>query len=96
MTVVVWDRRDYIKEVEKQQGDEEVHKGFSSDVTPLSKTINAVIAKIRKRGDLKNDFIMKDPKLARFDLLPKIHKSLHNFPGRLVISNSGWTIIYNH
>ena len=53
-----------------------------------------VIAKIRKRGDLKRDnidyFIMKDSKFARFNLLPKIHKSLHDVPGRPVISNSGY------
>ena len=60
---------------------------------PLLKTINAVIAKIRKWGDLKRDnldyFIMKDSKLARFYLLPKIHKRLHNVPCRPVITNSG-------
>ena len=33
---------------------------------------------------------MKDPKFARFYLLPKIHKRLHNVPSRLVISNSGY------
>ena len=32
---------------------------------------------------------MKDPKFARFYLLPKIHKRLHNVPGRPVIFNSG-------
>ena len=33
---------------------------------------------------------MKNPKFSRFHLLPKIHKSLRNFPGRSVISNSGY------
>ena len=33
---------------------------------------------------------MKDPKFARFYLQPKIHKRLHNVPGRPVISNSGY------
>ena len=33
---------------------------------------------------------MKDPKFARFYLLPNIHKRLHNVPGRPVISNSGY------
>ena len=92
--VVVWDREDYIKEAEKQLDDEEVYKEVSNDAAPLLKTINGVIAKIRKRGDLKRDsldyFIMKDPKLARFYLLPKIHKRLHNVLGRPVISNSGY------
>ena len=91
--VEVWDREDYIKEAEKQLGDEEVYEEVSNDAAPLLKTINGVIAKIRKRGDLKRDtldyFIMKDPKFARFYLLPKIHKRLHNVPGRPVISNSG-------
>ena len=107
--VVVWDREDYVKEAEKQLGDGEVYEEASSDAAPLLKTINGVIAKIRKLGDLKRDtldyFIMKDPKFARFYLLPKIQKRLHNVPGRPVISNSGyytenissfWTIIYNH
>ena len=61
-----------------------------NDAVPLLKTINAVIAKIRKWGDLKRDnldyFIMKDSKFARFYLPPK---RLHNVPGRPVITNSG-------
>ena len=32
---------------------------------------------------------MKDPKFARFYLLPKTHKRLHNVPGRPVITDSG-------
>ena len=43
------------------------------------------------RIDLPSDtlkyFIVEDPKFARFYLLPKIHKRLHNVLGRLVISN---------
>ena len=92
--VVVWGREDYIKEAEKQLDDEKLYEEVSNDAAPLLKTINGVIAKIRKRGDLKRDtlnyFIMKDPKFARFYLLPKIHKRLHNVPGRPVISNSGY------
>ena len=92
--VVVWDREDYIKEAEKQLSDEQVYEEVSNDAAPLLKTINEVNAKIRKRGDLKRDnldyFIMKDTKFARFYLLPKIHKRLHNVPGRPVISNSGY------
>ena len=92
--IVVWGRGDYIKEAEKQLGDEEVYEEVSNDTAPLLKTINGVIAKIIKRGDLKRDtlnyFIMKDPKFARFYLLPKIHKRLHNVPSGPVISNSGY------
>ena len=50
--VVVWDREDYIKEAEKQLGDEEVYEEVSNNPLPLLK---AIIAKIRKRGDLKRD-----------------------------------------
>ena len=32
-------------------------------------------------------FAVEDPKFARFHLLPKVHKRLHNVPGRPVISN---------
>ena len=92
--VVVWEGEDYIKEAEKQLGDEEVYEEDSNDAAPLLKTINAVIPKVRKRGDLKRDnldyFIMKDQKFGKFYLLPKIHKRLHHVPGRPVISNSGY------
>ena len=35
-------------------------------------------------------FLVNNPKLGRFCLLPKIHKKLHNVPGRPVICNSGY------
>ena len=35
-------------------------------------------------------FLVNDPKLGRFYLLPKIHKRLNGVPGRPVISNSGY------
>ena len=75
-TVVVWDREDYTKEAEKQLGDEQVYEEVSNDAAPFLKGINEVIAKIRKPGDRKRHnldyFIMKDPKFARFYLLPKV------------------------
>ena len=50
---VVWNREDYIKEAEKQLGDEQVYEEVSNDAAPLLKTINEVISKVKKRGDLK-------------------------------------------
>ena len=48
------------------------------------------------RGGLSKDtldyFLVKDPKFARFYLLPKIHKRLYDIPGRPVISNCGYYI----
>ena len=37
--------------------------------------------------DTLDYFLVKDLKFARFYLLPKIHKRLHDVPGRPVISN---------
>ena len=75
--VVVWYKEDYIKEADKRLGNKDVYKEVSIDVPPLRKIINAVRAKIIERGDLKSDnfdyFILKDPELARFCLIPKIH-----------------------
>ena len=66
--IVVWDREDYIKEAEKQLGDEKFYQEVSNNSTPLPETINTITAKIRKPGDLKRDtmhyFLMKDPKFA--------------------------------
>ena len=76
----MWDKEDYIKEAEKQLFDKEVYEECSNGPAPLLITINAVIAKIRKRGDLKRDnldyFLTKNEKFRRFFLLPKIHKRL--------------------
>ena len=60
----------------------------------LVNTIIKAFKKIRLRGDLSSDslnyFAVEDQKFARFYLLPKIHKRLHNVPGRPVISNYGF------
>ena len=40
--------------------------------------------------DTLDYFLIKDPKFSRFYLLPKIHKRLHDLPGRPVISNCGY------
>ena len=53
-----------------------------------------MIRKLRNRGDISHEtldyFSVNNPKLGRFYLLPKIHKRLHDVPGRPVISNSGF------
>ena len=74
--------------------DKEIYEEVSNDPQPLINTIHRAVEKIRKRGDLSADnikyFMVKDPKFARFYLLPKIHKRLENIPGGPVISNSGF------
>ena len=92
--VIAWDREDYIKEATKQLEDKEVYMEVPNDSSALVSTIFKSLEKIRKRGDLSQDtlnyFLVKDPKFARFYLLPKIHKRLHDVPGRPVISNCGF------
>ena len=93
-TVVVWNRDSNIKKAEKQFGDKDIYEGVCNDHEPLISTIHKVNKKIRKRGDLKVDttkyFMVKDPKFARFYLLPKIHKRMRDVQGQPVISNCGY------
>ena len=92
--VVVWDREDYLKEAYRQFDDKKVYEQFSDDPSVLVNTLMKGLEKIRLRNDLPNDtlhyFLVKDPKFARFYLLPKSHKRLHDVPGRPVISNCGY------
>ena len=89
--VVVWDREDYLKEAYRQLDDKEVYEQFSDDPSVLANTLMKALEKICLRVDLSKDtldyFLVKDPKLARFYLLTKIHKRLHDVPGKPVISN---------
>ena len=88
--VVFWDREDYLKEAYKQLEDKDVYEEVQNDSSIVINTIMRALEKIRIRGDLPNHtlnyFLVKDPKFARFYLLPEIHKRLHNVPGRPTIS----------
>ena len=92
--VVVWDREDYLKEAYRQLDDKEVYEQIPDNPSVLANTLMKALEKIRLRGDFSKDtldyFLVKDPKFARFYLLPKIHKRLHHVPGRPVISNCGY------
>ena len=88
--VVVWDRENYLKEAYRQL------EQFSDDSSVLGNILMKALVKIRLQGDLPKDtldyFLVKDPifAFARLYLLPKIHKRLHDVPGRPVISNCGY------
>ena len=60
----------------------------------LEKIIKTFLKKVRDRRDISDStldyFLVNNPKLGRFYLLPKIHKRLRNVPVRPVISNSGY------
>ena len=92
--MIVREREDYIKEACKQLEDKEVYMEVPNDSGALVSNIFKSLEKIRKRGDLSlatlNYFLVKDPKFARFYLLPKIHKRLYDVPRRPVISNCGF------
>ena len=93
--VVVWDRLDYISEAERQLQDNEVYEECSGDIiSPLVSKIKSCLARVKERGDVSIEtldyFLVDNPKLGRFYLLPKIHKRMNDVPGRPVISNSGY------
>ena len=71
-----------------------MYEEVSNDPNVLDNTIIKALEKICLRGDLSNDtlsyFAVEVPKFATFYLLPKIHKRLHNVPGRSVIPNCGF------
>ena len=93
--MVVWDREDYLREANSQLSDKDVYREVKEDAEgPLMKVIKSVIGKIRNRSGISDEtldyFLENNPKLGRFYLLPKIHKRLHNVPGRPVLSNSSY------
>ena len=71
-----------------------MYEEVPNDPNVLINTIMKALEKIRLRDDLSSDtlnyFLVKDPKFSRFCLLPKLHKRLHDVPGRPVISNCGF------
>ena len=73
--VVAWDRDYYIKEAEDQLGHKDIYEEVCYDPGPLISTLHETIEKIHKRGDLNAGtikyFMVKDPKFARFYLIPK-------------------------
>ena len=93
--IIVWDREDYLKEAENQLGDSDVYQEVIGDaVSPLINVIKNHLINVKLRGDVSNEtldyFMVNNPRLGRFYLLPKIHKRLENVPGRPVISNCGY------
>ena len=97
--VVVWDRNYYLLEAERQLSDTEVYRDVSNTeniLSKLSETSNRMFSSLKKRGFLTEKqmkyFTYEFKKATNFGklyLLPKIHKRLHNVPGRPVISNCG-------
>ena len=97
--VVVWDRKDYIAEVERQLGNLTVYKNveFKEKILQdLAETSNKLFRNLKNKGGITEKelkYFMIDSKkatnLGKLYLLPKIHKPLSEVPGRPVISNCG-------
>ena len=97
--VVVWDKQDYIREVENQLGDEKVYEETTlnnKDLSGLMNASNNLFKKLRNRDIISEKelkYFLYDYKnaanLGKLYLLPKIHKRLEDVPGRPVISNCG-------
>ena len=83
-----------MKEAYRQLDDKEVYEQVPNGLSVLANTLMKALEEMRLRGDLSKDtldyFLVKDPKFVRFYLLPKIHKRLHDVPGRPVILNFGY------
>ena len=93
--VVVWDRDDYLKEADNHLLNETAYRECGTDPTSkLLETITACLSNIRERGDIDEQtldyFMVNNPRMGRFYLLPKIHKRLSNVPGRPVVSNCSY------
>ena len=96
--VVVWDRDDYIREANSQLQDSEVYEETSLDSKFLSDIIFQTLNKMKFKEEITDKnieyFMINNPRLARFYLLPKIHKRLSRVPGRPVVSHVGFHTAY--
>ena len=85
---------DYIKEANSQLEDTEVYEETSLDTKFLSDIIFQALQKMKMKEEISDKniefFMINNPRLARFYLLPKIHKRLYEVPGRPVVSHVGF------
>ena len=98
-TVVVWDCNDYKLEAEKQLSDANVYKDVSfneKNLQELVGTSNQLFQNLKSKGKISDKQLKyftyeykKVSNLGKLYLLPKIHKRLHNVPGRPMIWNCG-------
>ena len=95
--IVVWDRNDYLREAEKQRKDQNVYRKVAFKDKTLSQLVdcsNRFFRNLKMKGHITEKELKyfsyefkKSCNLGKLYLLPKIHKSLENVPGRPVTSN---------
>ena len=98
-TAVVWDRNDYVLEAEKQISDANICKDVSFNEKNLQELVgesNQLFQNLKSKGKISDKRLKyftyeykKVSNLRKLYLLSKIHKRLHNVPGRPVILNCG-------
>ena len=68
--VVIWDKKDYLTESEKQISCKETYEEVSNDPSFLIKIIHDTLEKIWKRGEISSNildsFNVENPKFGRF------------------------------
>ena len=96
--IVIWGRNDYLMEAEKQLGHKKVHQEVSNSENILSKLAemsNKMFSSLKKTSYTEKQLkyfsyeYRKATNFGKLYFLSKIHKRLHNVPGRPVISNCG-------
>ncbi|CAJ0955360.1 unnamed protein product [Ranitomeya imitator] len=91
--IVVMDKLQYKNEVYRQLGDSTTYKKLSHNpTTSIQNTIKTTFDEFQTRGILDGktrDFLTKKhPITPVIYILPKIHKDLHNPPGRQIVAST--------
>ena len=87
LVVVVWVREDYLKEEHKQLKDREVYEEAPNYPIVLVNTIIKFVCAVICSVILLIILLLRMQNSLGFIFYPKIHKRLHNVPGRTIISN---------
>ena len=91
--VVVVSSKDYDKEVLRLLSDETFYQRLKKDPTPDHQSkIRATVRNLQDKGSINQrtaqDLVETKVKSAHFYILPKIHNSLDNPPGRPIVSSN--------
>lgn len=89
--VVVWDTELYIQEAERQLSDQAIYKRLDRDpVGEIKNRIKQLVGEAKQGGCIDEELaiflLVGHPKTPLLYLLPKIHKSVVNPPGRPIVS----------
>ena len=91
-SIVIMNTIDYVKEAQRQLSNQQHYKSLDKDPTiPYNRYIHHLIDQAWRLGIIdettKENLQTKNPKIASFYLLPKIHKP--NNPGRPIVNSIG-------